>query len=601
MSRRTVTKHTKHRNRRRNPKKHPRTRRQYGQYGQYGGKLIGEGSYGCVYKPALSCKSIYTGKRITPPANKISKVVDEMTAMTEKKQYAIIDQIDPNEEFHIGLTDICIPDKPKKQPDPSNRSFIRDCPLYDPTRRVPPSHKDLRVMVHTDAGDPFHLWFNKHIDLFRQDTSPELWIPFFQAIERLFLGLVVMAKNHFCHHDIKVDNVMIRTESAPAPYPHTQGASSSSSEPSAYVMNYIDFGLSDTFEQMRETIYDKQYYPNVQYMITYPPEMIFLTQPRLRHVMHKMRGLSPRHPVYQDYLEVLIGKLSEPWQTQQNRYIPYTYHIEKHMLAPRFRKTSYPKMIHHLLTRSNDAQRFLGMMDEAPASVLFKLDTYSLGILFAQLWASLFDSPFGVPVDDEKFEGHPFRLLEPVISHMIDLNVFTRAFAKDAHGLYITSVREWMATVHVPSQVPSSAPSRAPSSSRLPVGFTPSATSARSSRVPSQVGHAEETKGEDDEEEEDNVHVPSSRPSPQHELHSPETPEGIHLQAPQTFIINPTPANANLTTDPTNPITSVNPIPPIKPKRKGLFSRIRGMFTRKKKGGMRRRRRRQRTRRHTRH
>jgi hypothetical protein len=55
--------------------------------------IIGEGAYGCVYKPALTCKNNAFGSN-NPMSNKVSKLMRPAESADEMVEYNIIDRIE---------------------------------------------------------------------------------------------------------------------------------------------------------------------------------------------------------------------------------------------------------------------------------------------------------------------------------------------------------------------------------------------------------------------------------------------------------------------------------------------------------------------------
>ena len=76
-------------------------------------KVIGEGSYGCVHKPSIHCK--------TPPrpgfnyTNYVSKIMTTKNAKKELAEFLIIKNIDPTNEYHLGSPILCHPNIDNKK------------------------------------------------------------------------------------------------------------------------------------------------------------------------------------------------------------------------------------------------------------------------------------------------------------------------------------------------------------------------------------------------------------------------------------------------------------------------------------------------------
>lgn len=65
-------------------------------------KLLGQGSYGCVYKPGFKCSIANNNNN-----DIISKVMENNNANDELKNFILIDKIDPEAIFHIKLEGAC--------------------------------------------------------------------------------------------------------------------------------------------------------------------------------------------------------------------------------------------------------------------------------------------------------------------------------------------------------------------------------------------------------------------------------------------------------------------------------------------------------------
>ena len=88
-------------------------------------KVIGEGSYGCVHKPALKCKN----KDYDPDPNIVSKLLTNRHANAELKEFKLIKKADKKEHFYLGDPDSCVVDKGMK-----NKKAIDECRRFDSKR-----------------------------------------------------------------------------------------------------------------------------------------------------------------------------------------------------------------------------------------------------------------------------------------------------------------------------------------------------------------------------------------------------------------------------------------------------------------------------------
>ena len=172
-----------------------------------GGKLIGQGSYGCVFRPMIPCKG--ATKRIP---GKVSKFLNKTEANDEIKENSILDKIDNKFLFHFQTPKKCdFNMKYKNEPGIRNcRPFMKED--FDFTR--------MKLLQLSDGGMGLNV-FLENTELKNKKQAYKLLL----SMEPLFIGLKVMYENKFSHFDIKTLNTVI--------------------DPKTYQMKYIDFGLSD--------------------------------------------------------------------------------------------------------------------------------------------------------------------------------------------------------------------------------------------------------------------------------------------------------------------------------------------------------------------
>ena len=75
-------------------------------FNQYGGKLVGQGTYGCVFRPMIPCKGSDERRK-----GYVSKVMTKEEARLEYKESKEINKIDPYGVFHILGPIMCDIDK----------------------------------------------------------------------------------------------------------------------------------------------------------------------------------------------------------------------------------------------------------------------------------------------------------------------------------------------------------------------------------------------------------------------------------------------------------------------------------------------------------
>lgn len=195
---------------------------------QSGGDLIGTGSFGCVFHPALKCenqRSIHD--------DMVSKVFFSDDAKKEAEEEIKIDKmiksIKGYENWaHIWTTN-CLPKKYNSLI--KEESGIDDC-LNENGLTASEFDKNRRMLQGTYAGKTFGEVFSQHFKSGNY-SNKKLFIKNFldmmKLMKPLFIGLVEMNKKKISHNDIKGDNIMVDDDGC----------------------KYIDFGLAAKHSNQR--------------------------------------------------------------------------------------------------------------------------------------------------------------------------------------------------------------------------------------------------------------------------------------------------------------------------------------------------------------
>lgn len=155
-------------------------------------RLLGEGSYGCVYKPQLQCeKASRRGSK-----NLVGKVFVSNRAFEEEydTQLRIVNKLDPLGEFTLPLYDHC---SVKAE---TNREPLSQCKL---TKERPSS--SYNQLIYENGGTSLHDFMKK------RGNTPE-FIRILEKMRPLFVGIQRMLQRGSVHQDIKPDNIMKRGE-----------------------------------------------------------------------------------------------------------------------------------------------------------------------------------------------------------------------------------------------------------------------------------------------------------------------------------------------------------------------------------------------------
>jgi len=148
-----------------------------------GGALLGQGSYGCVFRPALACK----GNTRNRPGQ-ISKLMDGVDAIEELKQRDLFHSVDPAQKYFLYPFEICDPKLPF-----NTNNHVKNC-------KVP--MKVRKILQSLDGGESINT-----IKL-----EPSDYPAFFKSITNLFEGLEKAHAKDIIHNDIKPDNIVVAKE-----------------------------------------------------------------------------------------------------------------------------------------------------------------------------------------------------------------------------------------------------------------------------------------------------------------------------------------------------------------------------------------------------
>lgn len=157
--------------------------------------LIGQGTYGCVFKPPISCK--YVKNFDQKHKDDIMKVADSTTksSIMEQEISVILKQIDALNNYFIGLSgDSCILD--------DNNKNIKSCKIYTE------SNYSFQIKgFYLKYGGPTIDKFIKTYDINLND----IW----KWLNHLIYAIKLLHDNDIVHLDIKENNIVIGDDDLP--------------------------------------------------------------------------------------------------------------------------------------------------------------------------------------------------------------------------------------------------------------------------------------------------------------------------------------------------------------------------------------------------
>ena len=173
-------------------------------------KVLGQGTYGCVHTPPLLCKDS-TEKDL----NNVSKLMKTKEAVSEMKEYILINNIDKNKDYYLGQPSRCEPGKQK-----SNRRAIRNCNIAED---VFDDFDSYTLLIMKNGGLNLDQYASKmEKETVNSDNKKKIE-KFWLETHRLMMGLKLLDDNGIVHHDMKSGNIV---------YLESENR-----------LNFIDFGL----------------------------------------------------------------------------------------------------------------------------------------------------------------------------------------------------------------------------------------------------------------------------------------------------------------------------------------------------------------------
>lgn len=146
--------------------------------------VIGQGNYGCVFKPHLKCKGHKTIK------NGVGKIFsDEDEFKSEVSKNKILEKLDPNHEFSIQTLDLCTIDYFRTV------DKVDDCDILNKQRG------EYSQLIYKYGGKNLKSYMEKK-------GSVTGFIKLLKLFRPILIGIQRMVKHHYVHQDIKPHNIL---------------------------------------------------------------------------------------------------------------------------------------------------------------------------------------------------------------------------------------------------------------------------------------------------------------------------------------------------------------------------------------------------------
>lgn len=198
-------------------------------------KVVGEGTYGCVIKPSMSCQE----KEEVDYKNKVSKVMLKKDAKEEYDEMQKISIYSDIQKYIVPMPHIC---KPKL--DAKFLATIKKCKNEKLHKNDPETYN---MLVIEDGG----ITIEQFLDSVVASLGEKDVCIFLSKVYDLMEGLCAFHKYHIIHHDIHMKNVVYNIETGS--------------------MRFIDFGLMQTRDEfVKNNIQNNN--GRAQSWFNFPPE-----------------------------------------------------------------------------------------------------------------------------------------------------------------------------------------------------------------------------------------------------------------------------------------------------------------------------------------
>jgi len=238
-------------------------------------KVVGEGTYGCVHKPALKCKN----KNDKKDPNTVSKLMTKKNANEELREFKLIREADKNDEYHLGKPKSCFPDDTFV-----NKMSIDKCEIFNAD-----GIKDYKLLLLKDGGINLKQFANK---MKSQNVTPEnkkKMEDFWVECHRLFIGLKDLQLHDVIHHDLKPQNIVYNEDKNR--------------------INYIDFGMMKKKSYIIDQVEGRGYWLT-QFHWSFPPELGYLNRAYYNKIISKSASERKQH------VTKLIEQLKSEWNDE---------------------------------------------------------------------------------------------------------------------------------------------------------------------------------------------------------------------------------------------------------------------------------------------
>lgn len=282
--------------------------------------MIGQGTYGCVYRPNIPC---FSNKKHNKKSKKyVSKIIqDEQEALSEIKSSKILKKSNAHKQFFVLVTKSCKIKYSDLTPD-----MIESCTLLQ--QQLTPKSTYVNLMSpyvdHVPILDVMLNYQDKYSIVTR----------IFRIINHLYDALSILESSNLCHFDLSLSNIIIDNQDS--------------------LPRIIDFGMAiyayDTFDVKRGRTYLNK--KKVSYFFSLQPGDRLKYAPEIQIICWYVYNRIPYDSLVEfEHLESIID--NHMYESQYNAVFDpefiSKYRIECFEFLKKYRGVKVEKMILSLL------------------------------------------------------------------------------------------------------------------------------------------------------------------------------------------------------------------------------------------------------------
>jgi hypothetical protein len=367
-------------------------------------KVLGEGSYGCIHTPSLTCSN--QSKKYDNTF--VSKSLINSDSEIEKKHINFIKKIDPQYEYHLKTNEECKIDQSNKQ----NISSLNKCSIFRGQSKA-----DIKLLIMENGG--LNL-----VDYSKTIKSQEQSILFWIKIQKTIKAVKLYLKNDIVHNDLKGQNILFNEKTQKIAVIDF-GLMHSKKKKENASKNYQLFKVREAFNLLenKETIYINEIHWSWPLENEYIEKNKFIKfindTPFSKHQKHVESILKNLEKIYRiksfDKINTILNnnKILDTYYTIINEVIVNTNYSVYTLMD------DYLNNIYIIQEEYKNAKNKSKYYDEFLEMHMQTIDIYGLGIAFITS-LKLQQRHLPVQLTDELYELF-YRMITPIIKNRIQI------------------------------------------------------------------------------------------------------------------------------------------------------------------------------------